>query len=260
MTTNYVENKTDAASALLASSLPIDISQEIFKSLSKNVSVAEFDSVPTGAELNGKDLALINIGGTVDLSGVSAADIRDVDAFIFTTNDGVTFILDGAGTGFFKGVVATNGGNDSIVLNSTLGVTVSSGDGNDSVTTGSGNDSVSAGSGNDSIVTGAGNDSVSTGSGTDSVSTGDGNDIVLVGSGSGGGLLNGDVGNSDSLDLRLVTINNVDVAINGEITITFDGGFVITASNFEQFIYDSNGTTTAGGIVTVGVNDFDAAF
>ena len=277
MPTNYSKPKLDVADSLYASTLPAEISNKILKSLSKTVYIAEFDTVPTGPELRGKDLVLIDIAGTVNLSGISAGDLNGIDAFIFTTNEDVTFSLSGAGTGGFKGVVVTNGGDDIIELNSTLGATVSSGDGNDSVTTGSGNDSVLAGSGDDSVNTGAGNDTVSTGSGDDSVNTGIGNDSVLVGSGddsvdtgagtdivkladgfSGDAQLGGGAGNLDKLDLRFMEIDFVSQT-GGVVTITLDNGSEIIATSFEKFIYDSNGAAD-GGIVTVGVNQFDAAF
>ncbi len=278
MATNYHLSKSDVEEGILDPlSLPASISNKILNSLKNKVWVAEFNSVPTGAELRGKDLAVIDIGGTVNLSGISAADIKDLDAFIFTTNNDVNFSLNGNGTKSFKGVITTNDGNDIITTNSIIGVTVSSGDGNDTVTTGSGKDSVSAGSGNDSINTGAGNDTVLTGSGNDSVNTGDGNDSVVVGSGndsvdtgagndtvklalgaSGTYQFDGGAG-IDNLDLSLANIATVSQA-GAVVTITLNDASVITATDFGRFIYDSNGIATPDGVVIVAVAAFDAAF
>lgn len=292
MATNYSESKADVEFALNTSTLSSDISAKILQGLGSIVLINEIDSAPAGADLHGNDIVEINTGGTVDLSRISKWDIKGVDALIFATNEDVNFTLDGVYTKSFKGVVTTNAGDDTIKTNSTIGVTASSGDGDDSVTTGSGNDSVnlgagddtvhtgagndtvSAGPGNDSIDTGAGNDSVSTGPGNDSVTTGAGNDSVYVGSGndsvntgagndivklatgfSGNAQLDGAEEALDKLNLGLVIINNV-VENGAELTITLFDNSVITVTNFEQFIYDSNGADTAGGIQIVGVDQF----
>ncbi|SEF74513.1 calcium-binding protein [Nitrosomonas ureae] len=353
-TTNYSVSKSTAAASLNASDLPGDIVNKILSKLGSTVKVVQFDSNlpltnPTGAAVNGKDLVMIDPNGPVDLSSISKANIQGVDAFIFTTNENVDFTLSGSNTFTFKGVVATNAGDDIISLNSRVGVTVSSGDGNDNVKTGSGhdyvnlgagddtvntgagndtisaeagndsinsgagNDAVSAGAGNDAIITGAGNDivwaeagndSVNTGSGNDTVSagagddlifagvgndivtTGPGNDSVYAGSGndtvylgSGDSLVNTGVGNDivklisgysgtlaqlngsggdiDKLDLSLVSIDTVS-RFGPQLTITLDDGSVVKAINFEKFVYDSNGIDTEGGIVIVGIDQFDA--
>lgn len=317
---NYSVLKSGAAASLNSSTLPSDIVAKILSNLDSHVKVVKFDSLPpltapTGAKVKGKDLVLIDPNGPVNLSSISKADIKGIDAFIFTTNEDVKFTLSGSNTLGFKGVVATNAGDDNIILNSEAGVTVSSGDGNDSVITGSGHDSVKLGAGNDTVNTRAGNDSVSTGSGNDSINTGDGkdtvlagagddiintgghndfvstgsgndsvntgtgNDTVLVGSGNtvintGSGddvvkldfgfsgtlaQLNGNAGTQDKLDLRLVNIDTV-VRSGPQLTITLDDGSVIEATHFEKFVYDNNGIDTDGGIVTVGIDKFDADF
>ncbi len=276
MAQNYddKQSKSDVRDALNSSTLPADIAAKILKSFGSKVNVDEFNTAPTGADVHGNDLVLISSGGTVDLSTISKADLKGVDSFVFTTNENVQFTLAGDNTTSFKGVISTSGGNDTIVANSKSGNTVSSGDGNDSVTTGSGKDSVNLGSGNDSVNTGAGNDSVSTGSGNDSVSTGAGNDSVLVGSGNdsvqlgagndivklaldlvGNAVLDGGEGKSDKLDLSSVVIK--DVVADGQVfKITLDDNSVITATNFEKFVYDSNGDAK-GGIKIVGAVQFD---
>jgi Ca2+-binding RTX toxin-like protein len=279
MATNYSEpqDKGDVATGLTNLALPSDVVSKILNSIrGGNVDVAAFDSAPSGADIHGNDLILLNTGGTIDLSSISKGDIKGVDAFVFTTNDDVKFDLTGNNTKDFKGAITTGGGSDTIDVNGKKGVTISSGDGNDSVSSASGKDNVNLGSGNDTAKTGDGNDTVSTGAGNDSVVTGSGNDNVFVGSGNdtvstgdgkdtvtfdsgfiGNAQLNGGGGN-DKLDLSSVVIS--DVVKNGAVvTITLDNGSVITETNFEKFVYDSNGAAD-GGIVTVGISPFDAHF
>jgi Ca2+-binding RTX toxin-like protein len=279
MATNYSEpqDKGDVATGLTNLALPSDVISKILNSIGGGkVDVGAFDSAPTGAGIHGHDLVLLNTGGTIDLSSISKGDIKGVDAFVFTTNDDVKFDLTGKNTGDFKGAITTGGGSDTIDVNSKKGATISTGSGNDSVKSGAGKDSVDLGTGDDKVNTGAGNDTVSTGSGNDSVDTGAGNDKVYVGSGNdtvktgagndfvsldkgfiGNAQLNGGGGN-DKLDLSNVVITNV-VKQGAALTITLDNGSVITETNFEKFVYDSNGAAD-GGIVTVGVNPFDGAF
>jgi Ca2+-binding RTX toxin-like protein len=283
MATNYdvPVDKGAVAAGLAAMAIPPDIINKILKVVGPgDVDVGSFDSAPTGAGIRGNDLILINKGGTVDLSFISEKAIKGVDAFVFNTNEDVNFDLKGPNTKDFKGVITTGGGNDVIQTNSKKGATVSSGDGDDNVITGAGNDSVNLGTGNDTANTGKGNDTVSTGSGNDSVNTGAGNDKVFVGSGNdtvstgvgndtvkldagfiGNALLSGGGGN-DKLDFSSVVINSVSNN-GGVLTINLDNGVnpdsVVTVTDFEKFIYDSNGDA-AGGVVTVGVNPFDAGF
>ena len=248
MATNYSEplNKGDVAASLNASTLPSYITTKILESLGGEVFVNEVNSDFKTNDLRGNDLVLVNQAGIMDLSFISKADIKDLDALVFTTNENVNFTLSGDNTLSFKGVVTTNGGDDTINLNSIMGVTVSSGYGNDSVNTGAGNDTVFAGAGNDTVFagegnnyiktgagndtvltgtgndtvfagagddiinTGAGNDSVSTGSGNDSVTTGDGNDTVYVGSG------NDSVNTGDGMDIvKLAAGFSGNASLNG---------------------------------------------
>lgn len=282
-TSNYSVLKSDAAASLNSSTLPSDIVTKILSNLGAHVKVVEFNSlapltVPTGATVKGKDLVLIDPNNPVDLSSISKENIKGVDAFIFTTNEDVNFTLSGSNTLEFKGVVTTNAGDDNIKLNSKIGVTVSSGDGDDSVITGAGHDSVKLGAGNDTVNTGAGNDSVSTGSGNDTVNTGKGDDTVFVGSGdtvvntgsgndtakldfgfSGIAKLNGGDGSPDKLDLRLVNIDTVSSS-GAQLIITLDDGSVIQATKFEKFIYDNDPSSTDEEIVIVGAHQLDDNF
>jgi Ca2+-binding RTX toxin-like protein len=279
-TTNYSVSKSSAAASLNSSTLPSDIVAKILSNLDAQVKVVKFDSLapltaPTGATVKGKDLVLIDPNNSVNLSSISKENIKGVDAFIFTTNEDVNFTLSGSNTLAFKGVITTNAGDDNIKLNSNVGVTVSSGDGDDSVITGSGHDSVKLGAGNDTVNTGAGNDSVSTGSGNDTVNTGGGDDTVFVGSGdtvvnmgsgndtaklnfgfSGIAKLNGGDGSPDKLDLRLVNIDTVSSS-DAQLIITLEDGSVIQATKFEKFIYDNNPSSSNEEIVIVGAHQLD---
>ncbi len=274
--TTYSGTKADVVTAIGLLGLPKPFATEISKSLGKTVAAIEADSAPAGADLRGKDLVFISVGGTIDLSAIAADDIKKVDAFIFSTSDAVTFSLNGTSVKAFKGVVTTKTGNDSIdAATNTAGITISSGAGNDIVTTGAGKDYINAGAGNDTINTGAGNDTVLTGAGDDTVNTGAGNDFVTAGSGNdvidtgagndivrlasgfiGAAVLSGGEG-TDQLNLNSVGVHNVAHIDGGGLTITLNGSIIFTATDFEKFTYidEADGT-----IVTVGVDDFAAAF
>jgi Ca2+-binding RTX toxin-like protein len=192
MATNYfIAPKTSVETELNAMTLPAAIVSKMLSSFGDTVKVVNFNNAdpaspltaPTGDSVKGHDLVLIDPIDTVDLSGISAENIAGVDAFVFTTDENVNFTLSGSNTLSFKGVVTTNAGADIINLNSDVGVTVSSGYGNDSITVGSGNDYVIAGVGNDTINTGAGNDTVFTAEGNDYVNSGEGNDYINTGAG-----------------------------------------------------------------------------
>jgi Ca2+-binding RTX toxin-like protein len=227
-TSNYSVLKSEAEILLNSSTLPSDIVTEILDNLNQHVKVVKFDSstslaTPTGAKVHGKDLVLIDPNGSVDLSSISKANIKGIDAFIFTTDEDVNFTLSGSNTLGFKGVVATNAGDDSIILNSENGVTVSSGAGDDSVKLGAGDDSVKLGAGDDSVDAGAGNNSVLAGAGNDSINTSAGNDTVSAGSGDD--IINTGVGN-DSVSTGLGN-DSVNVGFGNDIVFVSSGNTVV---------------------------------
>ena len=280
-TSNYSILKIDAAASLNSSTLPSDVVAKILSNLEHHVDVVQFDSLspltsPTGAAIDGKDLVLIDPNGPVDLSSISKADIQGIDAFIFTTNEDVDFDLSGSNTRAFDGVVTTNAGNDNIELNSKVGVTVSSGDGNDSVITGSGNDSVKLGAGDDSVKTGDGNDSVSAGDGNDSINTGAGNDYVLAGTdndsvttgagndfvstGSGNDSVNSGLGNDtiflgsgDSIISTGIGNDTVklDFGFSGMAQVNGDGGI----DKLDLRLVNIETVEKSGGILTITLDD-----
>ena len=198
---------------------------------------------------------------TIKLSGlgvkVSSGDGNDS----IITGKGNDSILSGNGndsivSGIGNDTINSGSGNDSI----------NSGAGNDSILTGNGNDSVDSGDGNDSIITGKGNDSIITGNGNDSLIIGAGNDTVSMGAGidivklaagyTGNSNLDGGTSGKDKDILDLTNVNIISATKSGaNVTITLIDHSIITATNFESFIYDSNGVAN-GGITTVGVDAF----
>jgi Ca2+-binding RTX toxin-like protein len=290
MATNYSESRHEVKHALEDSDLPDHIVDAIIGALPKQVDIISFDDLPSRHDLldiRGNDLVFFNTGGEVDLSHVSKSILRSVDAFVFSTNDDVTFELGGRGGKLFDGVIVTNGGDDAITVESKKDVSIFSGDGNDSVKSGKGDDKIDLGAGDDYAKTGNGDDTVCTGAGDDSVCTGAGDDEVYlqsgddtVSTGKGEDYVKMDVGfsgyamldggeekggkgchdkASDVLDLRDVVIADVQKDGN-ELTITLDDDSVITVSNFEKFvyehIYDDDINGQEGEIVIVGVHTF----
>lgn len=141
----------------------------------------------------------------------------------------------------FRGSVILGDGNDTVVLNSTRGVLVDGGDGNDSIVTGTGRDTVVVGAGSDSVFTSAGNDTItfpSSWSQTPAHATVD------------GGL------GTDTLNLSEITGLNGDIVSvtqnAGLVTVTFADGSVIDARNIEAVVYADG----AGPVKLVGVTTF----
>jgi len=267
MASNYDDgiSKKEAVNNLLDSTLSFSTAQQIIKSLGGGkVTVGSFTGADSASELAGNKLALFTGGGTVNFGNTASNDLKGVKSIVFGDASNVNFTLAGAGAKKFKGVISTNDGNDLVTVDDTKKVFISTGDGNDTVITGDGKDTVATGDGNDSISTGGGNDLVFLGDGSDSagsdtVDTGAGNDIVkLVGKFVGTAEVDGGAGN-DKLDLSAVDIADVSVS-NSVVTITLQNGGVIEASNFEKFVFDSNGSLSNGGIKTVGLVQFDSIF
>ena len=94
------------------------------------------------------------------------------------------------------------------------------------LTTGKGDDSVVLGSGKDSIVLGGGKDTIDTGAGVDKV------------------------------DLSLLAIRDAVKGSANQVNVTLKDGTVLSITNAENFVYDSNGADE-GGIVTVGLTTLD---
>ncbi len=141
----------------------------------------------------------------------------------------------------FRGSVILGDGNDSVNLNSTRGVLVDGGDGNDSVVTGTGRDTVVVGAGSDTVFTSAGNDTI-----TFPASWSQPSVHASVDGGFG----------TDTLNISAITGHAGDIAtvsqINGVVTVTFGNGAVIDAKNIEAVIYADD----AGTVQLVGMSTF----
>ncbi len=118
-------------------------------------------------------------------TGGPSANVLDLTTFVPSSGVLCTIV----GGGGHVTIVGTNN-IDFITANSTVGVSVIGGSGNDVITTGSGNDRVDGGGGNDSILGGAGNDllvgsggddTINGGSGSDTINGLTGNDSILCG-------------------------------------------------------------------------------
>lgn len=142
-------------------------------------------------------------GNSLTLSGGAGTDFLQID---FSALASTTFTV-GAG-----GSVTSNRGSFSQW--EAYGITL--GAGANSVTTGDGNDTVTGGAGDDTISTGAGNDTAIAGGGTNLISTGAGNDTI-----------NGGQGGVDTID-------------GGADYDTYSGDYSTSVSNL-TFTYDGTG-------------------
>ncbi len=227
------------------------------------------DSITSGS---GNDSILSGTGNdTINAgNGNNTIDSGDGNDSI-TSGSGNDSILSGTGNdtinaGNGNNTIDSGDGNDSITVGSGND-SINTGLGNDTVTTGNGNDSINTGTGNDSITTGSGKDSITVGAGNDTVHTGAGTDKVILATGyTGNSILDGGTNptgnvttNGDTLDLRNVNIQHVAQS-GSTLTITLTDASVLTVTNFENFIYDSNGTVAGGIITTVGVTPFVTHF
>jgi Ca2+-binding RTX toxin-like protein len=164
--------------------------------------------------------------------------------------------------------VTTGNGNDSVnvssITDATKSATVSTGTGNDTVTgsagadnitVGDGDDSVTAGGGADNITAGDGDDSVTAGAGADTVSLGSGNDVVT--GGDGADLLTGGTGRDQfayNAGESLATATGFDEITDfGLVTTAVDAADVngITAQNFAAAEGGANADLVDLGATTV---------
>ena len=107
---------------------------------------------------------------------------------------------------------------------------------------------------NDLLNLGKGADSVKIVGGIDSINTGDGNDrLTFDNTFTGKAVIDGGEGSKDKLELSNLAIVSATQDANG-LHFILDNGATIDATNIEQFVYDINGSDTAGGIKIVGVD------
>ncbi len=144
-------------------------------------------------------------------------------------------------SGDFRGSVILSGGDDTVTLNSTRGVVVDGGDGNDSISTGTGRDTVVVGAGSDTVFTSAGNDTI--------IFPASWKEPTVHASVDGG------LG-TDTLNISALTGHVGDIAsvaqVGGVVTVTFGDGSVIDAKNIEAVLYADN----TGAVKLVGVSTF----
>ena len=165
--------------------------------------------------------------------------------------------LDTAGTEgvFGSWTITTSEGNDTIT-GSAGADTISSNDGGDTIVAGAGNDDVTAGDGADSVTGGAGNDTLRAGNGADTVGGGAGVDSIL---------LSESVSAADVVEFSSVVGTSSDSGAvaassgfidSGQDTVTtFTAGvdtIEITATAVESFVHGTNtdlgeGDATAEG-------------
>ena len=159
MTTNYDQPLTtsELKTQLASSSLSQTTQDAIVKALGTGGGkVIETTTVVTTKDLSGAKI-VETVGGTVNLSKASAADIKTLKAIVFTGDHTADITIKNNN---FNGTVVLGDGDGKVNLATTKSVVVETGKGNDSVTTGSGGDSVVVSGGNDTVNTGSGNDKV----------------------------------------------------------------------------------------------------
>ncbi|MBM1219448.1 Hint domain-containing protein [Ponticoccus sp. SC2-23] len=222
-------------------------------------------------------------------------DFDTVDITNVTSAVGVTYtgneagsITHFAGNATFSEIEAfeLGSGNDTLnATNDTLGVSVSAGAGDDTLTGGSGNDSLLGDAGNDVLSGGAGNDELYGGSGNDVIAGGAGDTLfggddadtitldpsALDGSGTQTGTITVDGGtggttDNDTLDLsaydgyrNLAVGTNADLdSVSGTVEVLNSNGDWITVNfaEIENLILPADGTVSG----TAGDDIIDAAY
>ena len=180
-------------------------------------------SLTTANGLNG-----ISFGANAQATGItSITGGTAADSFIATGMTSALTISVGNGddtirSGFGADWIDAGDGNDY----------VTAGDGNDYVTAGDGNDTVIAGDGNDFVVMNEGDDSVIAGDGDDDVQSGKGNDTIVAGSGNdflNGGSTGDDVIYGDAGDDTLRGASGVDQLTGGTSADDFLMGDIVAA-------------------------------
>jgi Ca2+-binding RTX toxin-like protein len=143
-------------------------------------------------------ISVVSGTNTIKMTGLSLS--LDVLEAALASNDLATV------NDLFSFVGSQLTGSDVITYNSTLGIELLGGAGNDTITGGTGPDTLHGGTGNDvlkgaggndQLTGGAGNDTLDGGAGVDTLNGGDGNDVILIGNAAdhgGGEVINGGAG------------------------------------------------------------------
>lgn len=138
--------------------------------------------------ISGTSLATVDASGVTGVGSAFTLDASASDADMTVTASANRPTVSETGTantlttgegddtvtgGVYKDVITTNDGDD----------TVTSGDGNDEITTGRGEDSITAGDGDVTITAGIGDDTVVVGNGDNTINLGSGDDTLTTGTG-----------------------------------------------------------------------------
>jgi hypothetical protein len=157
---------------------------------------------------------VIDVGGGVD----ETFEIKPNGERVSAARINNPFNLDIGGTE--KLTVQGNGGNDTITgangLAGLIALTITGGDGNDTVTGGDGNDVVAGDAGNDTVLGARGNDDMA---------GGDGDDLLVWNPGEGTDKFEGGAGNDIAQDNGGAAAEHFIVSANGQrVTATRDNG------------------------------------
>jgi len=183
---------------------------------------------------NGDDVVNVFAAGTaVDLFGL-AAQVH----------------VDNFESGATKDQLVVNGGagDDVLVNNGSIGVTLDGGDGDDILLAGDGGDTLIGGAGDDTLIGGAGDDTLIGGDGDDVLIGGAGNDVFDPGT-SGDITIQGFVAGADRIDLHGVA-GATDFAWVQAHTQDVDGNAVLDLGN------GANVTLTDVSTTALSANDF----
>ena len=202
------------------------------ETLNLDVDETASDKTLTINTLTAEELTTLNITGDGNLNIASAgtATLTTIDASTATGD----LDIDGL-AGAYKAstaVTITTGEGDDSVAGSAFSDTLSLGDGDDTLAAGDGNDTVTAGDGNDSIDGGNGADSIDGGEGNDTIDGGVNGDTLTGGTGS---------------DVFVYDVLNDSRNTTGPDTIS---DFLSGTDRFDISGLQGNATTTAAGGIT----------
>jgi Ca2+-binding RTX toxin-like protein len=194
--------------------------------------------------VTGAELTSLTVTGSkaLSLDGVSAANLKTIDASAFTADFGMVNSTVGTANASTVASTVTGGiGNDTLVGGSKADV----------ISGGAGNDSIFGAAGNDVITGGAGNDIIDGGSGANNVDSGDGDDTINVATTADfTTLLNTIVGGAGNDTLAFNEAATVTLlasqltGISGVENITVTNGTSATNITLTDAVYTANGATS----------------
>ena len=194
--------------------------------------------------VTGTELTSLTVTGSKALSidGVSAANLKTIDASAFTADFGLVNTTVGTANASTVASTVTGGsGNDTLVGGSKADV----------INGGAGNDSIFGAAGNDVITGGTGNDIINGGSGANNVDAGDGDDTINVSTTADfTTLLNTIVGGAGNDNLAFNEAATVTLlasqltGISGVENITVTNGTNATNITLTDAVYTANGATS----------------